>query len=108
MEETKVPKVQRLAAELRAKIREGVYPPGSALPKVRELQESEGVAYQTARDVYRVLEDEGLIISRRVKARSSHRSSGRSTGTGRAATSSRLGKRPARGARSRLRSPGSG
>lgn len=65
MEEIKVPKIQRVAAELRAKILEGVYPPGSALPKVRELQESEGVAYQTARDVYRVLEDEGLIISRR-------------------------------------------
>ncbi|MFE7278072.1 GntR family transcriptional regulator [Streptomyces sp. NPDC057623] len=65
MEETKVPKVQRIAADLRTKIRQGVYPPGSALPQVRELQESEGVAYQTARDVYRVLEDEGLIISRR-------------------------------------------
>ncbi|MGW3691235.1 GntR family transcriptional regulator [Streptomyces sp. NPDC005125] len=65
MQEIKVPKIQRLAAELRAKIQEGVYAPGSALPKVRELQESEGVAYQTARDVYRVLEDEGLIISRR-------------------------------------------
>ncbi|WP_406484727.1 GntR family transcriptional regulator [Streptomyces microflavus] len=65
MQEVKVPKIQRLAAELRAKIQEGVYAPGSALPKVRELQESEGVAYQTARDVYRVLEDEGLIISRR-------------------------------------------
>ncbi|MFD4025583.1 GntR family transcriptional regulator [Streptomyces sp. NPDC058576] len=65
MQEVKVPKIQRLAAELRAKIQDGVYAPGSALPKVRELQESEGVAYQTARDVYRVLEDEGLIISRR-------------------------------------------
>ncbi|MGJ5898307.1 GntR family transcriptional regulator [Streptomyces sp. V2] len=65
MDEAKGPKVQRLAAELRAKIQQGAYPPGSALPKVRELKESEGVAYQTARDVYRVLEDEGLIISRR-------------------------------------------
>lgn len=65
MEETKVPKVQRVAAALRDAIQRGVYPPGSALPKVRELQASEGVAYQTARDVYRVLEDEGLIISRK-------------------------------------------
>ncbi|MZG04040.1 GntR family transcriptional regulator [Streptomyces sp. SID7982] len=65
MEESKVPKVQRLAAELRDKIRRGVYPPGAPLPKVRDLQEAEGVAFQTARDVYRVLEDEGLIFSRR-------------------------------------------
>ncbi|WP_105970947.1 GntR family transcriptional regulator [Streptomyces geranii] len=62
MKENKVP---RLAAELRAKIQQGVYPPGSALPKVRDLSESEGVSYQTARDVYEVLRDEGLIISRR-------------------------------------------
>ncbi|MET9484756.1 GntR family transcriptional regulator [Streptomyces sp. NPDC006638] len=67
MEESKVPKVQRLAAELREKIRRGVYTPGSALPKVRELQEAEGVAFQTARDVYGVLEDEGLIVSRKGK-----------------------------------------
>jgi GntR family transcriptional regulator len=67
VEEAKVPKVQRLAAELREKIRNGVYAPGSALPQVRELQEAEGVAYQTARDVYRVLEDEGLIVSRKGK-----------------------------------------
>ncbi|MEV6726868.1 GntR family transcriptional regulator [Streptomyces xanthochromogenes] len=65
MEENKVPKVQRLAAELRDKIQRGVYPPGSPLPKVRDLQEAEGVAFQTARDVYKVLEDEGLIVSRR-------------------------------------------
>ncbi|GAA3013534.1 GntR family transcriptional regulator [Streptomyces fulvorobeus] len=67
MEEIKGPKIQRLAADLRDKIRSGAkgYGPGEPLLKVREFQESEGIAYQTARDVYRVLEDEGLIISRR-------------------------------------------
>lgn len=67
MEEAKIPKVQRLAAELREKITKGLYAPGAALPQVRELQEAEGVAYQTARDVYRVLEDEGLVVSRKGK-----------------------------------------
>ncbi|MFF3062334.1 GntR family transcriptional regulator [Streptomyces sp. NPDC057909] len=67
MEETKGSKVQRLAAELREKITKGVYAPGAALPQVRELQESEGVAYQTVRDMYRVLEDEGLIVARKGK-----------------------------------------
>ncbi|TJZ41193.1 GntR family transcriptional regulator [Streptomyces piniterrae] len=67
MEESKVPKVQRLAAELRDKIRRGVYPPRSALPKVRDFQETEGIAFQTARDVYGLLEDEGLIVSRKGK-----------------------------------------
>jgi DNA-binding GntR family transcriptional regulator len=65
VDESKVPKVQRLAAELRDKIRRGAYPPGSPLPQVRELQEDKGVAFQTARDVYKLLEDEGLIVSRR-------------------------------------------
>ncbi|MFI0901816.1 GntR family transcriptional regulator [Streptomyces sp. NPDC020983] len=67
MEDSKGSKVQRLAADLREKIRQGVYPPGSALPHVRDLQDAEGVAFQTARDVYKVLEDEGLIVSRKGK-----------------------------------------
>lgn len=67
MEDSKGSKVQRLAADLREKIRQGMYSPGSALPHVRDLQDSEGVAFQTARDVYKVLEDEGLIVSRKGK-----------------------------------------
>ncbi|MFE0654074.1 GntR family transcriptional regulator [Streptomyces sp. NPDC059534] len=67
MEDTKIPKVQRLAAELREQIQRGVYPPGSALPKIRDLQEAWSVAFQTVRDVYAVLETEGLIVSRKGK-----------------------------------------
>lgn len=67
MDESKTPKVQRLAAELRERIQRGEYPPGSALPKIRELQDSWGVAFQTVRDVYSVLESEGLIVSRKGK-----------------------------------------
>jgi DNA-binding GntR family transcriptional regulator len=67
VEDSKVPKVQRLAAELRDEIRRGVYPPRSALLKVREFAEEKGIAFQTARDVYGLLEDEGLIVSRKGK-----------------------------------------
>ncbi|WP_331717686.1 GntR family transcriptional regulator (plasmid) [Streptomyces xanthophaeus] len=67
MEDTKIPKVQRLAAELREQILRGEFAPGSALPKIRDLQDTWGVAFQTVRDVYAVLENEGLIVSRKGK-----------------------------------------
>ncbi|MFD5430234.1 GntR family transcriptional regulator [Streptomyces sp. NPDC127084] len=60
-------KVPRIAADIAAKIERGTYPPGSALPSVPELQAAEGIAYQTARDVYGLLEDQGLVFSRRGK-----------------------------------------
>lgn len=60
-------KVQRIAASIQGKIERGVYPPGSLLPSVPELQAAEGIAYQTARDVYGVLEEQGLVFSRRGK-----------------------------------------
>ncbi|TLQ38994.1 GntR family transcriptional regulator [Streptomyces marianii] len=60
-------KVPRIAASIAAKIERGVYPPGSALPSVPELQAAEGIAYQTARDVYGLLEDQGLVFTRRGK-----------------------------------------
>jgi DNA-binding GntR family transcriptional regulator len=60
-------KVPRIAAEIAARIERGVYPPGSALPSVPELQATEGIAYQTAREVYGLLEDQGLVFSRRGK-----------------------------------------
>ncbi|MFB6841854.1 GntR family transcriptional regulator [Streptomyces sp. NPDC056361] len=60
-------KVPRIAAGIAAKIERGVYAPGSPLPSVPELQAAEGIAYQTAREVYGLLEDQGLIFTRRGK-----------------------------------------
>ncbi|MFJ8763051.1 GntR family transcriptional regulator [Streptomyces cyaneofuscatus] len=60
-------KVERIAADLRAKIEGGRYPPGSRLPSVSELQAAEGIAFQTARDVFRALEQEGLAVTRQGK-----------------------------------------
>lgn len=61
------PKVQRIAASIQGKIERGIYPPGSLLPSVPELQAAEGIAYQTAREVYGVLQAQGLVFSRRGK-----------------------------------------
>lgn len=60
-------KVQRIAASIQGKIERGTYPPGSLLPSVPELQAAEGIAYQTARDVYGALEEQGLVFTRRGK-----------------------------------------
>ncbi|MFI9801981.1 GntR family transcriptional regulator [Streptomyces sp. NPDC052302] len=60
-------KVQRIAASIQGKIERGIYPPGSLLPSVPELQAAEGIAYQTAREVYGVLQAQGLVFSRRGK-----------------------------------------
>ncbi|MFD9496854.1 GntR family transcriptional regulator [Streptomyces sp. NPDC060005] len=56
-------KVERIAADLRAKIESGAYPPGAKLPSSAELQASEGVAFMTTREVYRVLERDGLVVT---------------------------------------------
>ncbi|MFF3019716.1 GntR family transcriptional regulator [Streptomyces sp. NPDC057939] len=60
-------KVERIASEIRDRIERGTLAPGSRLPGVPQLQQEHGVAYQTARDVYGLLEDEGLVFSRRGK-----------------------------------------
>ncbi|MFB8044169.1 GntR family transcriptional regulator [Streptomyces hydrogenans] len=60
-------KIERIAADLRMKIESGKYPPGSKLPSASELQAAEGIAFQTARDVFRALEREGLVITRQGK-----------------------------------------
>lgn len=65
MTESKAPKWQRLADDLREKIRKGTYPRGSALPQIREVAEATGLAYETVRGAYRALEDDGLIHSRK-------------------------------------------
>ncbi|MFE7113111.1 GntR family transcriptional regulator [Streptomyces sp. NPDC057575] len=60
-------KIERIATDLRTKIENGKYPPGGKLPSVSELQAAEGIAFQTARDVYRSLEQEGLVVTRQGK-----------------------------------------
>lgn len=60
-------KVERISADLRQKIESGRYPPGSKLPSASELQAATGIAFQTARDVFRTLERDGLAITRQGK-----------------------------------------
>lgn len=57
-------KIERIAADLRAKIENGTYAPGAKLPSVSELQAAHpGIAFQTARDVFRLLERDGLAFT---------------------------------------------
>jgi len=59
-----LPLYQQIAAELRTRIRAGVYPPGERLPPVRELGDALGLNFNTVARAYRLLEAEGEIISR--------------------------------------------
>src|ERR671930_1443350 len=54
----------QLAWRLRVLIASGQLPPGARLPGVRELASGTGVNVNTARAVYRRLEEDGLIASR--------------------------------------------
>ena len=58
-------KYQRIAADLRAAIREGRLRPGDAVPSENMLAEQYGVASLTARAALTMLRDEGLVIMRR-------------------------------------------
>jgi GntR family transcriptional regulator len=51
---------QRIADDLRRMIESGEIPPHYPLPSIRQLQETYGVADQTARKAVRVLVAEGL------------------------------------------------
>src|ERR1700749_2582092 len=53
-----------IAADLAAKIRDGHYAPGAALPGQRELSTAYGVTLMTLRQGLRELSDEGLIVQR--------------------------------------------
>jgi GntR family transcriptional regulator len=55
---------QAIAADLGAKIRDGRYAPGEALPGQRELSTAYGVTLMTLRQALRELSDEGLIVQR--------------------------------------------
>lgn len=58
-----------IAARVRARIREGIYPPGSTLPSESALAASEGASRSTVRHAYRVLEDEGLVVAKQGRGR---------------------------------------
>lgn len=53
-----------IAADLAAKIRDGQYAPGEALPAQRELSAAYGVTLMTLRQALRELDTEGLIVQR--------------------------------------------
>lgn len=55
---------QAIAADLAAKIRNGQYAPGQALPAQRELSAAYGVTLMTLRQALRELDAEGLIVQR--------------------------------------------
>ena len=58
------PAYRRIADDLRAKIRGGVYAPGSELPILADLMREYGVgARNTVRDALAILKTEGLIDS---------------------------------------------
>ncbi|MEV7417728.1 GntR family transcriptional regulator [Streptomyces sp. NPDC089919] len=56
---------EEIARELRERITSGEYPPGSALPLMREIAAEYGVSDITVRKAWGVLTREGLIESRR-------------------------------------------
>jgi DNA-binding GntR family transcriptional regulator len=60
---SKTPIYQQLAEIIRSDISNGTYGPGDRLPSEIHLQQQHGIARDTARDAYRVLEDEGLVIA---------------------------------------------
>ena len=62
-----VARYQVIAADLAAKIRDGHYPPGQALPAQRELSAAYGVTLMTLRQALRELDAEGLIVQRHGK-----------------------------------------
>ncbi|MFG3244117.1 GntR family transcriptional regulator [Streptomyces sp. NPDC048157] len=62
-----LPAFQRIAAELRAMILEGVLAPGEKVPSEMELKERHGVSKMTARNALVSLRDQGVLESRHGK-----------------------------------------
>ncbi|MFD9593135.1 GntR family transcriptional regulator [Kitasatospora sp. NPDC059973] len=63
MSESSIPKWQALADDLRGKIADGTYPPGSTLPRQIDLAVELGWSDFTVRRAYGALQAEGLITS---------------------------------------------
>lgn len=61
------PAFQRIAAELRAQILDGVLEPGQKVPSEMELKERHGVSKMTARNALVSLRDQGVLESRHGK-----------------------------------------
>jgi GntR family transcriptional regulator len=59
-----MPRYRAIAADLAAKIRDGHYAPGEALPGQRELSAAYGVTLMTLRQALQELGAEGLIVQR--------------------------------------------
>lgn len=57
-------KYERIARELREKISDGTYAPGSTLPPIPELMATYGVARETVRNAVSALANEGLVTPR--------------------------------------------
>lgn len=58
---------RQLAAILRARITDGTYPPGRAIPSIQQLISEYGLSPKTIQRAFEVLEEEGLI--RRIPGR---------------------------------------
>lgn len=58
------PPYEQIAAQIRAAIADGTYPPGSRLPSVLTIMQETGVAALTARKALRVLVDAGEAVMR--------------------------------------------
>jgi DNA-binding GntR family transcriptional regulator len=57
-------KYERIAGDLRARIRSGEYAPGSRLPSKSELKAAHGVSDGPVNEAVKVLRGEGLVESR--------------------------------------------
>lgn len=53
---------RQIADDMSERIRRGEYPPGSALPKYRELAELYSVSQATAARAYGLLRDRGTVV----------------------------------------------
>lgn len=51
----------QIAAQLRQAIADGTYPPGRAIPSIKQLVADTGCGSMTVRRAVRLLEDEGLV-----------------------------------------------
>lgn len=61
---SETPLYLRVAEELRARIESGELPPGTRLPSVADISGRYGASNSVASGAYRLLVDEGLVISR--------------------------------------------
>ncbi|MGW4824277.1 GntR family transcriptional regulator [Streptomyces sp. NPDC004227] len=61
---TETPLYLRVAERLRARIESGELPPGARLPSVSEISREYGGSNSVATSAYRLLVDEGLVVSR--------------------------------------------